>query len=170
MQEYERMYFSKGNSDKELMLRAAKITAEYIKENYENKKYICVCGPGNNGGDGYYIGIYLFKAGFDVKIINALAYKTKSHLCFEAFNIAHDLNLIHEPSILNNLNKDVLIIDAIFGTSLKGSLDESIINLIQIMNSYEYVFSIDIPSGMILELDVRFMLMLIKLSVLWEEN
>ena len=57
------------------------------------------------------------------------------------------MNLIHEPSILNNLNKDVLIIDAIFGTSLKGSLDESIINLIQIMNSYEYVFSIDIPSG-----------------------
>ena len=141
------MYFSKGNSDKELMLQAAKITAEYIKENYVNKKYICVCGPGNNGGDGYYIGIYLYKAGFDVKIINALAYKTKSHLCFEAFNIAHDLNLIHESSILNNLNKDVLIIDAIFGTSLKGSLDESIINLIQIMNSYEYVFSIDIPSG-----------------------
>ena len=36
------MYFSKGNSDKELMLQAAKITAEYIKENYVNKKYIAL--------------------------------------------------------------------------------------------------------------------------------
>ena len=70
------------------MLQAAKITAEYIEQNFKNKKYICVCGPGNNGGDGYYVGIYLYKAGFDVKIINALEHKTKSHLCFEAFNNA----------------------------------------------------------------------------------
>ena len=147
VQEYERIYFGKGNSDKELMLQAAKITAEYIEQNFKNKKYICVCGPGNNGGDGYYVGIYLYKAGFDVKIINALEHKTKSHLCFEAFNNARDLNLIHEPLILNNLHKDVLVIDAIFGTSLKGSLDKSIINLIQTINSYENILSIDIPSG-----------------------
>ena len=61
------------------MLQAAKITAEYIEQNFKNKEYICVCGPGNNGGDGYYVGIYLYKAGFDVKIINALEHKTKSH-------------------------------------------------------------------------------------------
>ena len=147
VQEYERLYFSEGNSDKELMLQAAKVTAEYVKKNYKNKKCICVCGPGNNGGDGYYVGIYLFNAGFDIKIIDALKNKTKSHLCFEAFNTARDMGLMHEPSILNEFDNDVVVIDAIFGTSLRGSFDKNIINLIQTINSYEHIFAIDIPSG-----------------------
>ena len=54
---------------------------------------------------------------------------------------------MHEPSILNEFDNDVVVIDAIFGTSLRGSFDKNIINLIQTMNSYEHIFSIDIPSG-----------------------
>ncbi len=147
VQEYERSYFNKGNLDKDLMLKAAEVTAEYITKNYKHKKYICICGPGNNGGDGYYVGIYLFNAGFDVQIVDALENKNKSHLCMEASNEAHDRGLIYKPSILNKVDSGVLIIDAIFGTSLRGSFDKNIINLIQTMNSYEHIFSIDIPSG-----------------------
>lgn len=147
VQEYEKSYFGKGNLDKNLMLKAAEVTAEYITKNYKHKKYICICGPGNNGGDGYYVGICLFNAGFDVKIVDALENKTKSHLCVEASNAARDKGLIYKPSILNKVDSDVLIIDAIFGTSLKGSFDKHIINLIQTMNSYEHIFSIDVPSG-----------------------
>ena len=57
------------------------------------------------------------------------------------------MGLMHEPSILNEFDNDVVVIDAIFGTSLRGSFDKNIINLIQTMNSYEHIFSIDIPSG-----------------------
>ena len=99
---YESRYIKKYSFGK-LINKASSKISDFIDQDFSNKKLLFVCGPGNNGGDGYYVGIYLYKAGFDVKIINALEHKTKSHLCFEAFNNARDLNLMHEPLILNNL-------------------------------------------------------------------
>ena len=144
---YEAEYFHKGNSDKQLMLKAAKVATNFIAKNTSYKKFICVCGPGNNGGDGYYIGINLSKMGFDVKIIDAIKNKEKSLLCKNAFNIAFNANLIHEQSVLDNNQKNVAIIDAIFGTSLKGSVSPSISMLINKMNNFDEIFSIDLPSG-----------------------
>ena len=147
VQDYEKAYFDQGNLDKDLMLKAAEITAEYIIKNTDNKKFICICGPGNNGGDGCYVGIYLSNKGFDVKIVEALEAKTKSSLCMEAFNEAHSGDLVYQISILNNIDTDEVIVDAIFGTNLKGALDQNMVDLITIINSYKEIFSIDIPSG-----------------------
>ena len=134
------------------MLKAAKVATDFIAKSTSFKKFICVCGPGNNGGDGYYIGINLSKMGFDVKIIDAIKNKEKSLLCKDAFNIAFNGNLIHKSSILDNNQKNVVIIDAIFGTSLKGCVSSSISMLINKMNKFDEIFSIDLPSGIDLSL------------------
>ena len=147
VKEYEKKFFAAGNSDKELMLSAAKIVTNYISKNYKNKKVICICGPGNNGGDGYYVGLNLYKKGFSVKIIDALEKKSKSPLCKEAFDAAVRKNLIHSHSTLNSFDDDILVIDAIFGTSYKSPLDKKIIELIKKINLYKSIVSIDLPSG-----------------------
>ena len=147
VQEYENAFFNKGNSDKELMLKAADVASKFIIKNTDYKKFICVCGPGNNGGDGYYIGISLSRLGFKVSIIDALNEKKKSPLCNDAFDEANKNKLMHDASILNEGSSKTAIVDAVFGTSLKGPLNKSLVDLINSMNSYDQIFSIDIPSG-----------------------
>ena len=40
VQDYEKAYFDQGNLDKDLMLKAAEITAEYIIKNTDNPKVL----------------------------------------------------------------------------------------------------------------------------------
>ena len=65
----------KGIPSLVLMERAALKTAEEIEAHFREhpgqQKILCVCGSGNNGGDGIAIGRILFLHGFDVKIYMA---------------------------------------------------------------------------------------------------
>ena len=51
-----------------LMQSAGEKCAEYISENIsKNNDVLVICGPGNNGGDGFIISNYLFNKGYKVK-------------------------------------------------------------------------------------------------------
>ena len=51
------------------MKKAGKEVFEFIRRNFKNKKKIIVlCGPGNNGGDGFIVARHLVNYGYKVKV------------------------------------------------------------------------------------------------------
>ncbi len=145
-----------------LMENAGRSCAELIKEKLASIKEpkICIfCGTGNNGGDGYVIARHLLNAGFKVTVV----------LCGEPGKVKGDaktnldiLQEIDKPIEQLDLDKadieqavkdfaadaDVLV-DALFGTGLQGSLNEKYQRLINAINDLGLpVLAVDIPSGL----------------------
>jgi len=69
MQNADRLTIESGVPSFELMQSAAKAVAEHIGSKFETDcSVLIVCGPGNNGGDGYVIGKLLLEKGFPVSV------------------------------------------------------------------------------------------------------
>ena len=65
---FEQEQFLKKNSYS-FMQKAGKRVFEFINNKFKNKKTIIVlCGPGNNGGDGFVIARHLMNWGYKVKV------------------------------------------------------------------------------------------------------
>ena len=60
IQKAEKKTFTKVDSFT-VMKKTAKLCFKYINKKYSNKKFLVVCGHGNNGGDGILIANYLLK-------------------------------------------------------------------------------------------------------------
>ena len=68
MRLFEKEQFSKKNSYF-FMQKAGIRVFEFINNNFKNKKSIIVlCGPGNNGGDGFVIARHLMEHGYHVQV------------------------------------------------------------------------------------------------------
>ena len=110
----------------EMMQNAGKAVFDVVMNEVGPKSVLVVVGKGNNGGDGLVAAKLLKKEGIDVTV-------------FEIMN--------HESRIMNQ-DFD-LIIDGIFGFSLKGDPRPPADKIIeQILCSKIPVLSIDVPSGL----------------------
>ncbi|WP_419419311.1 NAD(P)H-hydrate dehydratase [Legionella sp. D16C41] len=112
-------------------------------------KIIVYCGSGNNAGDGYVIARLAYQAGYSViinqyKSIDQLP-STAQKAALEAINSGIPCHYM-DDMVDNDAD---LIIDALLGIGLKGSVKEPILSAInQINESGLPVLSIDIPSGL----------------------
>lgn len=112
-----------------------------------------ICGKGNNGGDGYVVGSLLLDAGYrvmcyslcDVEDLTGEAsiaygeYTSRKGSCFA----------IDDVEDLSNLNSNVLIIDAMLGTGVKGNPRGLYALVIEAVNaSGVMVLAVDTPSGL----------------------
>src|SRR5690242_13992882 len=53
-----------------LMQRAARAAFELLRARWPQAHRLCVlCGPGNNGGDGYLLALFAHEAGLDVQVL-----------------------------------------------------------------------------------------------------
>lgn len=144
-----------------LMENAGRALAEYIinyKKELDSKKVVVVAGTGNNGGDGFVAARHLASQCKEITVIllgnnvktteartNWIAIKnmlkTIKHLTTDDANFKK----IMETNILE---ADILI-DAIFGTGIKGLPRELHSNAISLINkSKAFILSVDIPSGL----------------------
>ncbi len=127
---------------------------------------LVVCGPGNNGGDGFVAARHLYNAGAKVTIAfygdrakakgDALANIVIIEKMLPAQAHPGSLNVIDRPSAedLDELLLDTdLVIDALLGTGVKGELREPYVGVIEAINN-SYVrcpcsrLCVDIPSGL----------------------
>ncbi len=116
------------------------------------RKFIIVCGRGNNGGDGYALARHLFNRGADVRI---LSFGPIAELKGDAAqnariyqNIGGSILELRQGGAIPELPSTDLIVDALLGTGLTGSAKGPIARAIEWVNSRpEPVLSVDIPSG-----------------------
>ncbi len=134
-----------------LMENAGERVAEVALEMLRGEKVVIVAGKGNNGGDGIASARHLFNSGLDVKV---LLLGKKEDISGDArvnLEIAEKMGIeiVELPSNpLNYLREADLVIDAIFGTGLKGEVSSPFKEAIEAINaSGKPVLSVDIPSG-----------------------
>jgi NAD(P)H-hydrate epimerase len=134
-----------------LMENAGERSAEMALAMLEGENVVVVAGKGNNGGDGIACARHLFNLGVKVKIV-LLARKEEIKGDAKAnLEIAErmGIEILELPDdIKSHLQDADLVIDAIFGTGLKGEVGSPYKEAIEAINSAEKpVLSIDIPSG-----------------------
>jgi hydroxyethylthiazole kinase-like uncharacterized protein yjeF len=106
-----------------------------------------LCGPGNNGGDGWAIARHLHNRGCDVRIIARTSPRSGSDASINA-TIAQRMGLaIHDtPERLDAVD---LIIDALLGTGLDRAVTGTLLEDIHNINTAgPSVLAVDVPSGM----------------------
>jgi len=145
-----------------LMENAGRSCAELIREKLagiSNPKVCIFCGTGNNGGDGYVIARHLINDAFSVSVVIV---GDRGKIKGDAKTNLDILEKLGQPIEQLNLDdgniagrvKDFadgadMLVDAIFGTGLKGQLNESFIQLIEGINTCKCpVLAVDIPSGL----------------------
>ncbi len=147
---------SLGIDSIELMERASRAVTKEIVSLLPStdRKVVVFAGPGNNGGDGLAIGRMLGQDGYNVEVF---LFNTKGHLSVECqFNrdrLEKSENVVmHEITSqfdLPHLNKQDLILDALFGVGLTRPLSGGFKLLVDfINNSDNTVVSVDLPSGL----------------------
>ncbi|HJN57978.1 MAG TPA: NAD(P)H-hydrate epimerase [Nitrososphaerales archaeon] len=144
-----------------LMENAGSVLADHIinhVKELDSRKVVVVAGTGNNGGDGFVAARHLAGYSKEISVIllgnkmktkestlnwNGIKnmYKTIKLLTTDEFDFEKKMKTII-------LEADI-IIDAIFGTGIKGlprKLHSNAINLIN--DSKAYILSVDVPSGL----------------------
>ncbi|OAG28473.1 bifunctional ADP-dependent NAD(P)H-hydrate dehydratase/NAD(P)H-hydrate epimerase [Thermodesulfatator autotrophicus] len=141
-----------------LMENAGRGTAELIVERFSHvlpQGALIICGPGNNGGDGFVIARHLFQKGFPVKIFClAPTEKFKGDALINLQIVKKmKLPLFFVDSDISTLRQEIkacgLIVDAIFGTGLTREVGGHFAAAIEAINQSEKpVIAVDIPSGL----------------------
>ena len=112
-----------------------------------NNRITVLCGPGNNGGDGFVIAKKLIEKNFDVKVCSPFNKNSFNSTALEKLEISNFDLLEVSQDLFKNSD---LIIDALFGIGLNRDIDKKLIDLIDLINKEKnYVVSIDIPSGLV---------------------
>ena len=145
MKRFEQEQFLKRSSYS-FMQRAGGQIFKFINNRFKNKRpTIVLCGPGNNGGDGFVVARHLMDHGYPVKVYifaNTNNYKGDCLTALKEFK--GELKKIN----LFKLQRNALIIDAVFGIGLKRNIKGILSKVFRKINqSKNPVVSVDIPSG-----------------------
>jgi len=145
MKRFEQEQFLKRSSYSFMQKAGGKIF-EFINNNFKNRRPIIVlCGPGNNGGDGFVVARQLVEHGYPVEVYifsDVSNYKGDALRALKEFK--GDLKKIN----LFKLQKNALIVDALFGIGLKRTIKGILSKVFRKINqSKNPVVSVDIPSG-----------------------
>ncbi|MBD1548908.1 NAD(P)H-hydrate dehydratase [Roseibium aggregatum] len=155
MGEADRLTIASGIPGRDLMENAGKHVADAAAEMAgEGARVLVLCGPGNNGGDGFVAARLLKQAGFAVEV--ALL-KDPESLGGDARLAFLDMIsgegglvpvLIGEINLGSRLAAADLVIDALLGAGLDRELSRPLAEIVKDINaSGRKVLSVDLPTG-----------------------
>ena len=147
MREADRRAVALGVPSLTLMENAGRAVAnEAAKMVSAGARIAVLCGPGNNGGDGFVAARLLRRRGFDARV-HLLG--DKSALQGDAAEMARQYEFPIWPANKDALQSMHLIIDALFGAGLSRRLDGAAADLVTAINASGIpVLSVDVPSGL----------------------
>ena len=134
-----------GVSGETLMESAGAGLAAAIVERWRPCDTMILCGPGNNGGDGFVAARYLAEAGFRVTIaLMGVRDRLKGDAAAMAARWTGDVIAL-EPGVVGKAD---LVVDGLFGAGLSRPLDGEAAATIAALNERAApVVAIDVPSG-----------------------
>ena len=124
------------------------VAAEAMRMAPAGARIAVLCGPGNNGGDGFVAARHLAMAGYDVRL-GCLAPLTS--LNGDAAVMAERWHGACEPSdkLAHMISSCDLVIDALFGAGLKRPLENDAATAVEHLNALDKpVLTIDVSSGL----------------------
>ncbi|MBM7854882.1 NAD(P)H-hydrate epimerase [Desulfohalotomaculum tongense] len=137
--------------------KVVEVVCRQLNNNVKGKAVTVFVGKGNNGGDGLVVARHLLNMGADVRV---LMVADPGELTGDAgLNLAiwekmgQRVYPIHQPNGINlvkvSLMSTDLIVDAMYGTGFRGTVNEKIGRVIQLINASGIpVVAVDIPSGL----------------------
>ncbi len=141
-----------GVPTSQLMENAGRGVAKVVLEKFDiaEKKVVIICGPGNNGGDGFVSARYLAEKCRVLVVLIKPENKIRSDISKANFKKIKGKVDIGDTSDLKQKMKDAeLIIDAVLGVGLAGEIREPYLSYIKTLNdSKAPILSIDVPSGL----------------------
>ena len=141
MRAAEAALFASGVPEYEVMVRAGRAAAEIVWRAGARRDTLVLCGPGNNGGDGYVIARALKEHGVPVRVVALAEPVTES-----AKRARADWNGPVED--LMTAAPAHQLVDALFGTGLtRGLAPEVAGRLTELVKRAERSYAIDLPSG-----------------------
>lgn len=120
------------------------------------KPRVCiVCGPGNNGGDGFVVARHLKIAGIAVKCFLAGDPAALKGDALKQFQILKQLKVaVRSIRAVNaefkrDVQKANVTVDALFGIGLNREVGEPFYSMIEALNAYaKKIVALDVPSGL----------------------
>jgi hydroxyethylthiazole kinase-like uncharacterized protein yjeF len=153
MGEADRLTVAAGTPAIALMEKAGKSVAREIERRWSVRPVTVLCGPGNNGGDGFVAARHLAEAGWPVRI--ALL-SPSDRLAGEARHHKERWRGAVEPLAPAVLDGAQLLVDAIFGAGLCGALEgPAAETLAAAARKGTPIVAIDVPSGLMGDTGVR---------------
>lgn len=137
----EQAVFDTGVEDYALMCTAGRAAAEAIWRIGHRRSTLVLCGPGNNGGDGFVIARTLREHGVPVRVAATGASKTPSSQRARADwdGPVEDIATA-EPA--------AQVVDALFGIGLTRGLDPDLAGrLCALVEGAQRSYAVDVPSG-----------------------
>ena len=118
------------------------------------RRVVVLCGPGNNGGDGWAIARLLRRGGVPVEVVELASPPTPGDAATNrtiaiAFGVpVRPASDLQDPSLARTLD-DALVVDALFGTGLARPIAGPAARLIEAIRGHPaLVVAIDVPSGL----------------------
>ena len=151
MGEADRRTIAAGTPGIVLMERAGAAVARAIRARWSPRPVAVLCGPGNNGGDGYVIARLLTERGWPVRLASLVPAKALKGDAAEAAarwqgRVGQGRVEAADPAVLDGAG---LIVDALFGAGLNRAPEGKAAALIEAAaRSGLPVVAVDVPSGL----------------------
>jgi ADP-dependent NAD(P)H-hydrate dehydratase / NAD(P)H-hydrate epimerase len=145
MNEADRLTIAAGTPGALLMQRAGDAVAQEIERRFTPRPASVLCGPGNNGGDGFVVAAALARAGWPVRValsgeIDALRGDALHHARLWRGGV--------EPLSPSVIDEAGLVIDALFGSGLNRHLQSTARDTLAYARRQRVpIVAVDIPSG-----------------------
>jgi NAD(P)H-hydrate epimerase len=135
-----------GIAGRTLMETAGTALANAVCDRWSPRPTAILCGPGNNGGDGFVAARLLAERGWPVTLhLLGDRASLKGDAALAAADWAGDVN----PLAATSIDGAELVVDALFGAGLTRPLDGVPLELVQRSQGADAIFvAVDVPSGM----------------------
>ncbi len=146
MRESDRLAIEGGTPGYDLMVAAGQSVANIVHENYPQHDVLILCGPGNNGGDGFVAAMFLENIGCDVTVMSLVPgrkFKGDAKRALKDWG-GKLLGFKRLPEMPDK----TVVIDAVFGTGLSQPLEAPVTDIFEAIKKQGWpVVAVDIPSG-----------------------
>ena len=129
-----------GTPSLTLMENAGRAVADAILARFKPCAVTVLCGPGNNGGDGFVVARLLDEEGFTVRVAHDADPRGDARAMSEQWKGAR---VALTPAALDGAK---LVVDALFGAGLSRPLEAAAAQVVEVLNDLPVV-AIDMPSG-----------------------